>query len=79
MPLSVRHCKASPSGKRTGNFCKDTSKDKIVSRRGRRDRKHNGHKNFTSLAICATPEGVTPLCCFFVVPDFGNWMQFAKK
>ena len=44
MALSVRHCSASPSGRRTGSLCRATSNARIVSRRGRRDRWHRGHK-----------------------------------
>lgn len=79
MPLSVRHCKASPSGKRIGTFCKDTNKANIVSRRGRRDLKQSGQRNFVSFAICAKADGVIPLCCFFKLPDFDKGTQFTKK
>lgn len=48
MARSVKHCRASPSGSRTGSFCRATSKARMVSRRGRRDRWHRGHRNLAS-------------------------------
>lgn len=48
MALSVRHCRASPSGSRTGSLCRATSSARMVSRRGRRERMHSGHKNLVS-------------------------------
>lgn len=44
MALSVRHCNASPSGRRTGNLCSATSRARMVSSRGRRDRWHRGQR-----------------------------------
>lgn len=55
MARSIKHCRASPSGSRTGSFCRDTSRDRMVSSRGRRDRMHRGHRNFTSLACQLEP------------------------
>ncbi len=46
MALSVRHCSASSSGSRTGSFCRDTSRDRMVSSR---ERWHSGHRNLHSL------------------------------
>lgn len=48
MALSVRHCRASPSGKRTGSFCRATRRARMVSKRGRRERWHRGHRNLAS-------------------------------
>ena len=69
---SVRHCKASPSGSRTGNFCSDTNKDRMVSRRGRRDRRHKGHRNLRLRVAWTTAEGEL---LFFSWADFGSGTQ----
>ncbi len=66
MALSVRHCSASPSGSRTASFCRDTSRDRMVSRRGRRERWHNGHRNLHSLL---------PDTSFFCEPALGTGTQ----
>lgn len=43
--LSVRHCKASPSGTRMFRLCRETRSERMASMRGRRDLIHSGHKN----------------------------------
>ena len=49
--LSVKHCKASPSGRRTVSFCRETRRLRIVSSRGLLDRRQAGHKNLISLKL----------------------------
>ena len=73
---SVRHCRASPSGRRTGSFCSETRSERIVSRRGRRDRRHNGHRNLRSLAAW-TREAV--LLLFLRLADFGRGTQVPAR
>lgn len=48
MALSVRHCRASPSGTLTGRDCSCTRRVRMVSRRGLLDLMQIGHINFTS-------------------------------
>ena len=48
MALSVKHCSASPSGNLTESFCKATRRERIVSRRGRRERRHEEQRNLPS-------------------------------
>ena len=48
MARSVRHCKASPSGSRIGIFCRLTKSARIVSKRGLRDLRQQGQRNFVS-------------------------------
>jgi hypothetical protein len=66
---SVRHCNASPSGKRAETFWRLTKRANIVSNRGRRDRKQHGHRNFMSLEA-----GDLPL-----YDVLGKGTQFAMK
>ena len=76
MALSVRHCRASPSGNLTGNFCKDTRSERIVSSLGRRERRHSGHKNLRSFAAC-----MAAICddLFFIFADLGRGTQVPAK
>lgn len=66
---SVKHCKASPSGKRIEIFWRLTKRASIVSNRGRRERKQHGHKNLVSLDV-----GDLPL-----YDDLGKGTQLAGK
>lgn len=53
--LSVKHWRASPSGRRTGSFCSDTNSDRMVSNLGLLDRWHSGHRNLESLLLLCQP------------------------
>lgn len=64
---SVKHWRASPSGSRTGNFWRDTRRDRMVSSLGLRDRIQRGQRNFTSLACQLDP--------FFWELDLGRGTQ----
>lgn len=66
---SVKHCNASPSGNRIGIFWRLTKRASIVSRRGRRERKQHGHKNFMSLGPGGLP----------LYDVLGKGTQFAMK
>ena len=66
---SVKHCRASPSARRTGSFCRETSNDRIVSRRGRRERRHRGHRNLSSRAAATA---AATLGLFLRLADLGS-------
>lgn len=72
MARSVRHWRASPSGRRTGSFWRETSRDRMVSSRGLLDLRQRGHRNLRSLAAW------TAAACwdlFFKLADLGNGTQ----
>lgn len=74
---SVRHWRASPSGIRTGSFWRDTRRERIVSRRGRRDLKQQGQRNLSSLDAAATNCCAGVCCLFLLLVLFGSGTHVA--
>ena len=50
---------ASPSGNRTVSFCKETKSERIVSRRGRLDRRQVGQRNLRSRSDVGPPSSLS--------------------
>lgn len=74
MALSVRHCRASPSGTRMFRFCNDTRSARTMSMRGRRDLIHSGHKNLISF-MYITVLGFSPVELNTFTAPFANGTQ----